>query len=178
LKVLAGLSVVVGSSEAEAQDKYQELQRMIHPDVGLMRLGQDLEVDLSGLPLDEPVPEDMIPKKANFHQAYFNQIATMIREQKLTLRQLYSSYERGKVTLCGTASQITDHMMEWIEGDAADGFMLGFHVLPNDLAGFVEKVVPEMQRRGVYRDRYTGTTLRDHLGLAHPANRHAVSVAA
>lgn len=178
LKVLAGLSVVVGDSEAEAQDKYQELQRMIHPDVGLMRLGADLEVDLSGLPLDEPVPEELIPKKANFHQAYFNQIANSIREKKLTLRQLYSSYERGKVTLCGTPSQITDHMMEWIEGDAADGFMLGFHLQLEDLAGFVEKVVPEMQRRGVYRDRYVGSTLRDHLGLERPVHRGAVTAAA
>ena len=70
---------MVGESEAEAQDKYQELQRLIHPDVGVMRLSADLEVDLSGLPLDEPVPVEMIPAKANFHQAYFNQIAEMIR---------------------------------------------------------------------------------------------------
>ncbi len=173
MKIMAGLSVMVGESEAEAQDKYQELQRMIHPDVGSMRLSADLEADLSGLPLDEPVPIEMIPTKANFHQAYFNQIAGMIREQKLTLRQLYSSYERGKVTFCGTPGQITDHMMEWIEGGAADGFMMSFHVVPDDLSDFVQKVVPEMQRRGVYRQAYTGNTLREHLGLSRPANRHS-----
>ncbi|KAB8313713.1 LLM class flavin-dependent oxidoreductase [Erwinia endophytica] len=176
LKILAGLSVVVGESKAEAQDKYQELQRMLHPDVGLMRLGQDLEADLRGLPLDEPVPESMIPAKANFHQAYFEQIASMIREQKLTLRELYSRYERGKVTLCGTPSQIVDHMIEWTESDAADGFMLSFHLVPDDLADFVQKVVPEMQRRGVYRKNYHGNTLRDHLGLARPSNRHVGTV--
>ncbi|EJN02700.1 LLM class flavin-dependent oxidoreductase [Herbaspirillum sp. YR522] len=175
LKILAGLSVVVGESQAEAQDKYQELQRMMHPDVGRMRLGADLEADLTGLPLDEPVPVEMIPARANFHQAYFNQIAGMIREQKLTLRQLYSSYERGKVTVCGTPAQITDHMMEWIESGAADGFMLSCHLLPDDIDDFVDKVVPELQRRGVYRDRYTGTTLREHLGLERPLNRHAVA---
>ncbi|WP_454733638.1 MULTISPECIES: LLM class flavin-dependent oxidoreductase [Cupriavidus] len=178
LKILAGLSVVVGESQAEAEDKYQELQRMIHPDVGRMRLGADLEADLTSLPLDEPVPVEMIPQKSNFHQAYFNQIAGMIREQKLTLRQLYSSYERGKVTLCGTAAQVTDHMMEWMESGAADGFMLSFHVLPDDLHNFVGMVVPEMQRRGVYRKAYSGATLREHLGLARPVNRHVDAVTA
>lgn len=175
MKILAGLSVVVGDSEAEAQDKYQELQNLIHPDVGRMRLGADLEADLSGLPLDEPVPEHMIPAKANFHQAYFNQIVTMIREQKLTLRQLYSSYERGKVTLCGTSAQIVDHMQEWIDGKAADGYMLSFHLLPDDLSAFVERVIPEMQRRGVFRKEYEGGTLRENLGLEWPVNRHAAT---
>jgi FMN-dependent oxidoreductase (nitrilotriacetate monooxygenase family) len=173
LKIMAGLSVMVGESEAEAQDKYQELQRLIHPDVGRMRLSADLETDLSALPLDEPVPVEMIPAKANFHQAYFNQIAGLIREQKLTLRQLYASYERGKVTLCGTANQITDHMMEWMESDAADGFMMSFHVVPDDLSDFITHVVPEMQRRGIYRTEYTGSTLRENLGLARPVNRHS-----
>lgn len=173
LKIMAGLSVMVGESEAEAQDKYQELQRMMHPDVGVMRISADLETDLRGLPLDEPVPEELIPEKANFHQAYFNQIVGMIREKKMTLRQLYSSYERGKVTLCGTPESITDHMVEWMESDAADGFMMSFHVVPDDLEDFVHKVVPEMQKRGVYRKSYTGNTLREHLGLDWPANRHS-----
>jgi alkanesulfonate monooxygenase SsuD/methylene tetrahydromethanopterin reductase-like flavin-dependent oxidoreductase (luciferase family) len=110
------------------------------------------------------------------HQAYFNQIATMIREQKLTLRQLYSSYERGKVTLCGTPEQIVDHMQEWIDGRAADGFMLAFHVLPNDMTGFVEHVIPELQRRGLYKTEYAGSTLRDNLGLGRPVNRHVARV--
>lgn len=172
MKILAGLSVVVGGSVAEAQDKYAELQGLIHPDVGRMRLGADLELDVTRLPLDEQIPEHLIPQKANFHQAYFNQIVTMIREQKLTLRQLYSAYERGKVTLCGTPDVIADHMEEWLDTRAADGFMLAFHVLPNDMQDFVAHIVPEMQRRGRYRTGYAGRTLRENLGLARPANRH------
>ncbi|MGL6018331.1 MAG: LLM class flavin-dependent oxidoreductase [Gibbsiella quercinecans] len=175
LKILAGLSVVVGDSEVEAQDKFQQLQDMIHPDVGKMRLSADLEADLSSLPLDEPIPVEMIPKKANFHQAYFNQLAEMIREQRLTLRQLYSSYERGKVSLCGTPAMIADHMMTWMESDAADGFMLSFHTLPDDLQDFVSKVVPVLQARGVYRQQYQGNTLREHLNLLRPANRHVAA---
>jgi len=177
LKILAGLSAIVGSSQAEAEDKYQTLQAMIHPVVGLMRLGGDLEQDLSGLPLDEPVPIEMIPKKANLHQAYFNQIANHIREQKLTLRQLYMSYERGKVTVCGTAAQIVDQMEEWTDAKACDGFMLAPHVIPNDLREFVGEVVPELQRRGRLRKEYTGRTLRENLGLDRPVNRHVVETA-
>ena len=64
-------------------------------------------------------------------------------------------------------------MMEWMESGAADGFMMSFHVVPDDLTDFINKVVPEMQRRGVYRKAYTGNTLRDHLGLARPASRHS-----
>ncbi|WP_454726474.1 MULTISPECIES: LLM class flavin-dependent oxidoreductase [Cupriavidus] len=173
LKVLPGLSVMVGSSKAEAEDKYRELQGLIHPDVGRMRLGMDLEADLTGLPVDEPIPEHVIPQKANLHQAYFRQITAMIREQKLTLRQIYSSYDRGKVTLCGTPEQIVDHMEEWVDGGAADGFMLAFHVIPNDTTDFVRKVVPELQRRGRFRKQYTGTTLREHLGLTRPESRYA-----
>lgn len=173
LKILPGLSVMVGSSKAEAEDKYRELQNLIHPDVGRMRLGMDLEADLTGLPVDEPIPEHLIPKKANLHQAYFRQITSLIREQNLTLRQLYTMYDRGKVTVCGTPEQIVDYMEEWVDGGAADGFMLAFHVVPNDTEEFVRKVVPEMQRRGRLRKEYTGTTLRDNLGLERPASRHA-----
>ncbi|HEY0296126.1 MAG TPA: LLM class flavin-dependent oxidoreductase [Bordetella sp.] len=173
MKILAGLSVIVGDSKTEAQAKYRTLQELIHPAVGLMRLGDDLEMDLTKLPLDEPIPVSMIPEKSNLHQAYFNQIATLIREQKLTLRQMYTSYERGKVTLCGTPAEIVDEMQNWVESQACDGFMLSFHVLPDHMTDFVRRVTPELQKRGLFRSAYEGKTLRDNLGLARPANRYA-----
>jgi FMN-dependent oxidoreductase (nitrilotriacetate monooxygenase family) len=175
LKVLAGLPIIVGESEQEAQDKYAALQGLIHPDVGRLRLGMDLELDLSDLPLDEPIPEELIPRTSNLHQMYFNRIVEMIRTEKLTLRQLYMRYERGNKTLCGTVQTIADHMEAWLTGGAADGFMLNFPTLPDCLQDFVQKVVPELQRRGIFRQDYTGTTLRDHLGLARPANRFTVA---
>ena len=90
----------------EAEDKYQTLQAMIHPDVGRQRLSTDLEIDLSDLPLDEPVPEDLIPRTSNFHKGYFDEIARMIREDKPTLRQLYMRYERGTRSVRGTPSSV------------------------------------------------------------------------
>ena len=141
-------------------------------DVGVMRLGQDLETDLSDLPLDEPVPEHRIPKTSNHHQAYFNEIAGMIREG-LTLRDIAKRYNRAKATFCGTAKQVADHMESWIEAGACDGFMISFLALPSTMTDFVEKVVPELQRRGVFRNDYEGRTLREHLGLTRPDNRYA-----
>jgi FMN-dependent oxidoreductase (nitrilotriacetate monooxygenase family) len=173
LKILTGLSVVIGDTTEEAEAKYQHLQSMIHPDVGRMRLAQDLETDLSDLPLDEPIPESRIPATSNFHRAYFDYIVNMIRVEKLTLREMCMRYERGNVTFRGTAVQVADHMQEWLDAGAADGFMMIFHTMPGGMQDFVEQVVPILQERGLMKSAYTGKTLRDHLGLARPANRHA-----
>jgi alkanesulfonate monooxygenase SsuD/methylene tetrahydromethanopterin reductase-like flavin-dependent oxidoreductase (luciferase family) len=177
LKVASGISVVIGESEQEARDKLESWQDLIHPDVGVMRLGQDLEADLSDLPLDQPVPEHRIPASSNFHKAYFDEIAGMIRE-RLTLRDIAKRYNRSKATFCGTAVQVADHMEAWIEAGACDGFMISFLALPSSLKDFVDKVVPELQRRGLFRTDYAGHTLRDHLGLRRPENRHASSAPA
>jgi alkanesulfonate monooxygenase SsuD/methylene tetrahydromethanopterin reductase-like flavin-dependent oxidoreductase (luciferase family) len=170
LKILAGLPVMIGRTQAEAEEKAQRLQEMIHPDVGRFRLGTDLEMDLSDLPLDEPIPESRLPKTANFHKAFFDGIIKMIREDNPTLRQLYLRYERGRKTIKGTAMQIADVMEHWFTTGACDGFMLQFHTLPGGLEDFVTQVVPQLQRRGLFRTDYSDATLRDHLGLRRPAN--------
>ncbi len=137
-----------------------------------MRLSMDLEADLSGLPLDEPVPEDLIPATSNFHKGYFDEIARMIRQERPTLRQLYMRYERGHPLGPRHAAA----------GGRRDGRMVHHrrgrrvHVHPapaaTGLEDLVHHVVPELQRRGLFRREYQGTTLRDHLGLQRPANRH------
>jgi N-acetyl-S-(2-succino)cysteine monooxygenase len=170
LKILAGLPVMIGRTQAEAEEKAQRLQEMIHPDVGRFRLGTDLEMDLSDLPLDEPIPESRLPKTANFHKAFFDGIIKMIREDNPTLRQLYLRYERGRKTIKGTAMQIADVMEHWFTTGACNGFMMQFHTLPGGLEDFVTQVVPQLQRRGLFRTDYSGATLRDHLGLRRPAN--------
>jgi FMN-dependent oxidoreductase (nitrilotriacetate monooxygenase family) len=172
LKILAGLPVVIGESQQEAEDKYQALQEMIHPDVGRFRLGTDLEADLSDLPLDEPIPKERLPESANMHKAFFDGIMKIINEENPTLRQLYLRYERGRKTIKGTPRQVADLMEEWFTMGAADGFMMQFSTLPGGVKDFVDKVVPELQRRGLFRTEYSGRTLRDHLGLARPSNPH------
>jgi alkanesulfonate monooxygenase SsuD/methylene tetrahydromethanopterin reductase-like flavin-dependent oxidoreductase (luciferase family) len=132
-----------------------------------------LEVDLTGLPLDEPVPEDLIPRTSNFHKGYFDEIVRMIRQDRLTLRQLYQRYERGTRSVRGTPQHVADVLEEWFTTGASDGFMFIVHLQPKGLVDIVTHIVPELQRRELFRREYTGTTLRHHLGLTRPPNRHA-----
>ena len=138
------------------------------PMSGRFRLGMDLETDLSDLPVDEPIPEARIPKSANFHKGFFDDILRLMGDGKPTLREVYLRYERGRKTVTGGPRRIADIMEEWFTGGAADGFMLQFHLMPGGLDLFVEGVVPELQRRGLMRGAYTGGMLRDHLGLRRP----------
>jgi alkanesulfonate monooxygenase SsuD/methylene tetrahydromethanopterin reductase-like flavin-dependent oxidoreductase (luciferase family) len=98
---------------------------------------------------------------------------TLIKEEKLTLRQLWQRYERGNKRVVGTAADVVDTMEEWFDAQACDGFMMIFPTLPDGLQDFVTQAVPELQRRGLFRLEYGGTTLRDHLGLRRPASRYA-----
>ena len=161
---------MIGRTQQEAEDKAQALQEMIHPDVGRFRLGTDLETDLSDLPLDEPIPESRLPKSANFHKAFFDGIMKMIREENPTLRQLYLRYERGRKTIKGTPQQ---HRRR-DGGMVHHGRRRRLHdAVPHSArrAGRVRGgVVPELQRRGLFRTDYQGHTLRDHLGLPRPTN--------
>jgi alkanesulfonate monooxygenase SsuD/methylene tetrahydromethanopterin reductase-like flavin-dependent oxidoreductase (luciferase family) len=171
LKILSGMGVCVGATRAEAEAKYKLLQELVHPDVGRALLGFHLEVDLSDLPLDEPIPLDILPKTGNLHKAFFDRLVARIRDTGMTLRELYKTYDRGTPTFCGTPLDIADMMEEMYSKGAADGFMLTLNSTPSDLKDFVDGVVPELQRRGLFRKEYSGSTLRDHLGLKKPGSR-------
>jgi FMN-dependent oxidoreductase (nitrilotriacetate monooxygenase family) len=176
LKIMAGLTTIVGRTASEAEDRFQELQSMIHPIVGLEVLSEDLEgIDLSDLPIDEPIPRERIPATANRHKQFFDQIIRLIDEEHLTLRQLYLRYgaARGGEVIRGTATQIADYMEASFTGGVADGFMLTFPLVPAGLDEFIELVVPELRRRGLFRDEYEGDTLRAHLGLPRPESRYS-----
>ena len=171
LKLLPGLSMVIADSAAQAEDEYQALQARIHPDVMLQVLSEDLEIDLAGVPLDAPFPVDLLPKKGNLHEAYFEHLSRLIREERPTVRQLFFRWStRGRNTFRGTPMQVADLMEEFFTQDGADGFMVSFQVMGDYFDRFVREVVPELQRRGLFRTEYRGSTLRDHLGLPFPVH--------
>jgi N-acetyl-S-(2-succino)cysteine monooxygenase len=172
LKILPGISVTVAPTLQEAQDKFQTLQDLIHPEIGLGLLSRRLGFDLSGYPVDGPLPD--IPK-SNVMALRVEQMVELAKRENLTIRQLYQRFaaSRGHFSVVGTPAQVADQMAEWFEGGAADGFNFMAPHLPEGLSDFVNLVVPELQRRGLYRTQYEGKTLRENLGLRMPVSRYA-----
>lgn len=173
LKIMPGVFPVLGATESEAKAKYDELQELILPEVGLALLsGLSGGFDLSKYPVDGPLPDLPETNNQKSRQALMYDIA---RKRQLSIRDLYLwiAGARGHWTLVGTASQIADQLQDWFEHEAADGFNLMPPVLPTGLDDIVQQLVPELRRRALFRSEYTGTTLREHLGLSRPENRFA-----
>ncbi|MFN0299494.1 MAG: LLM class flavin-dependent oxidoreductase [Burkholderiales bacterium] len=171
LKVLPGAFVVVGNTDAEAREKKALLDSLVHPDSGIATLSVLLGTDAAGFELDQPLPE--IPE-SNASKSGRERIVNMARRDNLTVRQLAQIVGGSFNTLeiIGAPSTIADQMEHWLQSDACDGFNVMFPYLPAGLDDFVDRVVPELQRRGLFRQEYEGTTLRENLGLPRPANRH------
>jgi FMN-dependent oxidoreductase (nitrilotriacetate monooxygenase family) len=166
LKVMPGLFAVVGRSQGEADDKFGELQRLIEPKAGLALLGRMIgNFDLSGYPLDGPLPD--LPQTQDGQRSRQQLLTDLAQGENLTIRQLYERIAggRGHFTVVGTAQAVADQMQAWFEQEAVDGFNFMAPALPGGLDDFLSLVVPELQRRGLFRTEYRGTTLREHLGL-------------
>ncbi|QEO16806.1 LLM class flavin-dependent oxidoreductase [Acetobacter vaccinii] len=169
IKVMPGVYPLVGRTQAEAEDLKDQLDNLTHPEVGLLLLSRMTGTDLRGLPLDGPLPEP--PETINGNQSRQALLLQMARRRNMTLRELYLevSGARGHWTIWGSPTQIADQLEEWFVTGAADGFNIMPPILPRSLNDFVDLVVPELQRRGLFRTAYHGHTLREHLGLARPA---------
>ncbi|MGH7086216.1 MAG: LLM class flavin-dependent oxidoreductase, partial [Acetobacteraceae bacterium] len=149
MKILPGALVVVGDSAAEARDKRALLDSLVHPDSGLASLSIALGHDASEFDLDAPLPE--IPE-SNASKSGRERVIARARRDHLTVRELAriaGSY--GGLSFTGTPAMIADQMEEWFEGRACDGFNIMFPWVPGGLDAFVDRVVPELQRRGLFR---------------------------
>jgi FMN-dependent oxidoreductase (nitrilotriacetate monooxygenase family) len=169
LKVLPGAFVVVGDTTAEAREKRARLDSLVHYDSAIASLSTALGHDASGFDPDRPLPE--IPE-SNASQSGRARIVELARREKLTVRQLAQRVGGyGGLAFVGTPQAIADQMEEWLATDACDGFNILFPYLPGGLDEFVDRVVPELQGRRIYRREYEGATLRENLGLPRPVNR-------
>ena len=177
LKIMPGIFPVVGRTQEEAEAKYQALQELIHPAVGLALLnGAAGGLDLSAYPLDGPVPQDVPVSET--HKSRQRLVLDLAARENLTVRQLYLRIAgaRGHWTIVGTPTSIADEMQAWFTEGGADGFNVMPPVLPTGLYDFVSLVLPELRRRGLFRTEYEGRTLRENLGLAYPVSRYAEQV--
>ncbi|MFG3343863.1 LLM class flavin-dependent oxidoreductase [Streptomyces sp. NPDC048018] len=177
LLVLPGIAPVIGSTEAEARALEQELTELQIPEYGLAQLSGMLGTDLTGVPLDGPLPDLPEERDINGNKSRFTLVAELARRDDLTVRELIARLGagRGHRVLAGTPEQIADELQLWFTQGAADGFNIMPPHLPGGLEDFVDHVVPVLQRRGLFRTEYTGRTLREHYGLARPAGRSAAA---
>ena len=169
VKILPGALVVTGETREAAQKKKDLLDSLVHPDSGIASLSIALGTDASKFDLDGPLPD--IPE-TNQSKSGRQRVIDRARRDNLTVRQLAGRLGGyGGLAMMGTPKMIADQMEEWLVTEASDGFNVMFPYLPGGLDDFVNKVVPELQRRGIFRTEYEGKTLRENLGLPRPENR-------
>jgi alkanesulfonate monooxygenase len=168
-KILPGALVTVGRTSEEAREKKVLLDNLVHPESGIPNLSIRLGIDVSGFELDAPLPR--IPP-SNQSQSQRDTLLALARRDNLTVRQLAQIMGGfGGLEIVGTAGEIADTMQAWMEAGAADGFNIMFPTVPAGLDDFVTLVIPELRRRGIFREEYEGTTLREHFGLPRPVNQ-------
>lgn len=172
--IMPGVSPFVGRTQEEAREKYDRLTSLIVEEdgIGLLNGLTGGTLDLRGYDLDGPLPPAPPTEGMKSRQALIRQIAD---ENNFSIRQLYQwvASARGHFTIVGTPATIVDTLQEWFENEAADGFNILPPWLPTGLDDFVDLVIPELQRRGLFRTAYEGRTLRENLGLPFPINRYA-----
>lgn len=168
VKIMPGVAPIVAATKAEAQAKYDALQELIPDDVGVALLSSYLSIsDLGRYPIDGPLPELPESEGMKSRQAL---VIEQARRDGLSIRELarYFAGARGHWRVVGTAEEIADELQARFEGGTADGFNVMPSWFPGELDAFVTLVVPELQRRGLFRKDYEGRTLREHLGLKRP----------
>ena len=169
LKILPGAFVVIGETVDEALEKRALLDSKVHYANAIASLSISLGTDASKFDPDGPLPD--IPE-TNASKSGRQRVIDLAARDKLTVRQLAQRLGGyGGSAFVGTPKTIADQMQEWLETEACDGFNIMFPFLPAGLDDFVDKVVPELQRRGIFRRDYEGATLRENLGLPRPKNR-------
>ncbi|MDX1891157.1 LLM class flavin-dependent oxidoreductase [Mycolicibacterium sp. 050158] len=176
--VLPGIVPFIGSTEAEAIELARQFDDLRIPEYGLSQLAWNLEVDPSVFELDSPLPEFILARpKLQGSQSRSDLIIEMAVREHLTVGQILSRLGggRGHFTFVGTPEQAADTIISWFEGGAADGFNVMAPALPSQLETFVEHVLPILRDKGLFREDYAGTTLREHYGLAVPGNQFHVT---
>ena len=170
MRIIPGCAVYVGRTAAEADELYEELQALIAPELGVPYLSKLCETDMSKYPLDGPMPD--LGTEVLGIASFRNEIVAMARRDSLTVRQTYERIlpSMGHVTMRGSVKQVCDEMEAWYTEKACDGFNINTPVMPRSLDDFVALVIPELQRRGLFRKAYEGSNLRERMGLPLPQN--------
>jgi FMN-dependent oxidoreductase (nitrilotriacetate monooxygenase family) len=171
IAILPGVMPIIDETNEKAKEQLDQLQSWLTPTNALSLVSQRIGYDISGYPLDGPIPD--FPEPTERGRAFSSTLLEMARREKMTLRDLYNvtAAARGHWVICGTRRRIADIFEEWFTAGLADGFIIMPAYFPGAFDDFVDLVVPELQRRGLFRKDYSGPTLRDHLGLKPPPSK-------
>lgn len=175
LKILPGFQPVVGRTEKEARERFEMLKELHNPMATLTHLSSTMNYDWSQHQLSDPFPDilDKIERRDRF-----SYMLNKARDENMTVEGFAKWIGSSGYMVYGTPDSIADHMARWYLEKAVDGFVVMPPYVPEASDDFFELVVPELQSRGVFRSEYTGSTLREHLGLRRPANRWSKHVSA
>jgi FMN-dependent oxidoreductase (nitrilotriacetate monooxygenase family) len=168
VKVLPGLIPIVGSTQAEADEKKRELTSMQTVDYALEHISMMLRTDLTDCPVDAPFPVERLPPPDSIqgNRTTYELIAGIARRDGVTVGDViaHQGFGRGHLVVTGTPERIADVIETWVEEGAADGFNVMPAVFPAGLCDFVDEVVPLLQKRGLFRTEYGETLLRSRYG--------------
>ncbi|KIW63505.1 hypothetical protein PV04_08504 [Phialophora macrospora] len=174
IKILPAAFIVVGDTVQEAREKRLKLDSLVHYDSAIASLSIAIGTDASGFDPDGPIPD--IPE-TNASKTSRAGVLKVAAEEGLTVRQL-AQRQGGYSGLAfiGTPESIADGMQQWLDEEACDGFTVALPFLPQGLDDVTQRLVPELQRRRIFRKDYKGTTLREHLGLPRPKNQFVTNI--
>jgi FMN-dependent oxidoreductase (nitrilotriacetate monooxygenase family) len=176
LKIMPGLSTVIGSTEAEANARFDRLNDYYGEEGLLYQVAARVGLNVSELDPDQPLPWERIGPVESFERGshgFLEAQLNLARRENLTIRQLSRRILVGHRLLVGTPEQVADTLEHWFHAGAADGFNIMPDMFPSGVEIFVDEVVPLLRKRGVFRHEYSGQTLRDHLGLPYPASQYS-----
>ncbi|MBO6783008.1 MAG: LLM class flavin-dependent oxidoreductase [Alphaproteobacteria bacterium] len=170
LRIFPGAVVYAAETQSEAEDQFAELQALIDPKVGVRNLSHYVSMDLTGYGFDDPFPE--LTEDASGGSSRRHAIAAVALREKLTIRETYERFlpSFGHVVMIGDGKSIADEIEDWYTSGACDGFNIHVGYQPDGLTQFVDQVIPELQRRGIYKTEYAPGTLREKLGFGVPRN--------
>ncbi|SPO07009.1 coenzyme F420-dependent N5,N10-methylene tetrahydromethanopterin reductase and related flavin-dependent oxidoreductases [Cephalotrichum gorgonifer] len=170
IKILPAALIIIGDTVEEAKQKRLHLDSLVHYDSAIASLSIVLGTDASGFDPDKPLPTDL--PETNGSKSARDNAVKLAAEEGFTVRQLAQRHGgQSGLAFVGTPESVADELEHWLAEGASDGFTVTFPFVPAGLEDVARRLVPELQRRGIFREDYEGTTLREHLGLPRPTNR-------
>jgi len=171
VQVAPAVYVVVAETEETAKIKLEQIEGLANLADSLTLLSEVFNYDFSQHPVDEPLSDEILASMTGL-RGFLDRVIELSGTPNPSVNDFIMWSGRGTLRelplFTGTPVQVADQMESWFQAEACDGFVLAATHMPGAYEDFVDLVVPELQRRGLFREDYVDGTLRDNLGLTRP----------